>query len=101
MCFVASQGKLSRQIANLKQNLKHTADQTMNLDTAIEQRKREIDDVTNDITNEREQNESYQQNLRQVDLEVMKMQLDKARVNFTNQKFKTMGDRYNEIATSK
>jgi chromosome segregation ATPase len=34
--FVASQGKLSRQIANLKQTLKHTTENTMQMDTTME-----------------------------------------------------------------
>ena len=53
----SSQGKLSRQIANLKQNLKHTTEQTMQLDTAIEGRKREIDNVAKDINSEKDNNE--------------------------------------------
>lgn len=32
----SSKGKLSRQIANLKQTLRHTTDNTMQLDTTIE-----------------------------------------------------------------
>jgi len=32
----SSQGKLSRQVANLKQTLKHTTDNTMQLDTTME-----------------------------------------------------------------
>ena len=62
---VASQGKLSRQIANLKQNLKHTTEQTMQLDTAIEQRKREVTNISNDINNEKGQNENMSQGLLQ------------------------------------
>ena len=50
----SSQGKLSRQIANLKQNLKHTTEQKMQLDTAIDQRNREIQNVSNDINAERD-----------------------------------------------
>ena len=60
----SSQGKLSRQIANLKQNLKHTTEQTMQLDTVIEQRRREIDNVSNDINGERNNNEQNSQNVR-------------------------------------
>lgn len=37
----------------------------MQLDTAIDQRKREINDVSGDIGNEKEQNESYNQNMRE------------------------------------
>lgn len=41
--FIASQGKLSRQIANLKQTLRHTTENTMQLDTTIEQRLKEFE----------------------------------------------------------
>jgi 16S rRNA C967 or C1407 C5-methylase (RsmB/RsmF family) len=39
----SSQGKLSRQIANLKQTLRHTTENTMQLDTTIEQRLKELE----------------------------------------------------------
>lgn len=53
----SSQGKLSRQVANLKQTLKHTTDNTMQLDTTMEQRRREIGNISQDINNERDFNE--------------------------------------------
>ena len=97
----SSQGKLSRQIANLKQNLKHTTEQTMQLDTAIEQRKREINNVSNDINGEKDQNEANGQALRQKKIDLLNTQLDRSKVLFQERKFKMMGQRYNEIATSK
>jgi DNA-binding ferritin-like protein (Dps family) len=45
----SSQGKLSRQIANLKQTLKHTTENTMQLDTTIEQRLKELEQVNDEI----------------------------------------------------
>ena len=66
----SSQGKLSRQIANLKQTLRHTTENTMQLDTTIEQRRREINNVSNDINGEKDQNEGVKNELRmgQIDL---------------------------------
>ena len=78
----SSQGKLSRQIANLKQNLKHTTEQTMQLDTAIEGRKREIDNVAKDINNEKDNNENNGQRLRQTKLQLLNTQLDKSKALF-------------------
>lgn len=52
----SSQGKLSRQIANLKQTLKHTTENAMQMDTTMEQRKREVSNVQGDIETERDQN---------------------------------------------
>ena len=45
----SSQGKLSRQIANLKQTLRHTTENTMQLDTTIEQRLKELEQVNDEI----------------------------------------------------
>jgi chromosome segregation ATPase len=45
----SSQGKLSRQIANLKQTLKHTTENTMKLDQSIEQRLKELEEINRDI----------------------------------------------------
>ena len=49
LIFIASQGKLSRQIANLKQTLKHTTENTMQLDSSIDQRLRELEDINREI----------------------------------------------------
>jgi len=46
---LATQGKLSRQIANLKQTLKHTTENTMQLDSSIDQRLKELEDVNHEI----------------------------------------------------
>ena len=67
----SSQGKLSRQVANLKQNLKHTTEQTMQLDTAIDQRKREVENIENDINAEKDQSEQNNMNLRQRKIELL------------------------------
>merc|ERR1712083_1096926 len=45
----SSQGKLSRQIANLKQTLRHTTENTMKLDQSIEQRLKELEEINRDI----------------------------------------------------
>ena len=97
----SSQGKLSRQVANLKQNLKHTTEQTMQLDTAIDQRKREIENVSNDINNEKDQSEQNNMNLRQRKIDLLNTQLERSRAAFAQQSCKLQGARYNEIATSK
>ena len=73
----------------------------MQLDTAIEQRKREITNVSNDINNEKDQNEQISSSLFQGKIDLLNKQLDRAKANFTSSKFRVMGDRYNEIATGK
>jgi len=67
----SSQGRLSRQIANLKQNLKHTTENTMALDTTIEARRNEINNISNDITNEKQISEDVGQGLKDRQLELL------------------------------
>lgn len=71
----SSQGKLSRQVANLKQTLKHTTDNTMQLDTTMEQRRREIQNISGDISNERDYNEQYRNDLKRSQLELLAKKL--------------------------
>ena len=97
----SSQGKLSRQIANLKQNLKHTTEQTMQLDTAIEQRKREFENVQGEITEQKDQSEANQQNMRQRKIDLLNTQLDRCKAAYNQQSFKIQGQRYKELATGK
>ena len=73
----------------------------MQLDSAIEQRKREQDNVCNDIDNDKLGNEQNDQALRNHRVNLLNTQLDKSKVASDAAKFKLMGDRYNEIATSK
>jgi hypothetical protein len=54
----SAKGKLSRQIANLKQTLGHTADNTMQLDNTIAQRSHEIENISTDIMAERDHKEN-------------------------------------------
>lgn len=78
----SSQGKLSRQVANLKQTLKHTTDNTLQLDTTMEQRRREIQSVSGDIGNEREYNEQYRNDLKRSQLELLAKKLELAQASF-------------------
>jgi len=73
----------------------------MQLDTAIEQRKREINNVSNDINGEKEQSEAQGQGLRQKKIDLLNTQLDRSKVLFADRKARVMGDRYNEIATNR
>lgn len=45
----STKGKLSRQIANLKQTLKHTTENTMQLDSSIDQKLKELEDINHEI----------------------------------------------------
>ena len=71
----------------------------MQLDTTIEQRKREINNVSNDINNEKDQNENLRQDLRQGQIEMLNQQIEKAKVVYEGQKMKTLAERYSQVAT--
>ena len=95
----SSQGKLSRQIANLKQTLRHTTENTMQLDTTIEQRRREINNVSNDINGEKDQNENIKNELRMAQIDLLDRQIEKAKYTYQNQKMKNLAQRYDQVAT--
>jgi septal ring factor EnvC (AmiA/AmiB activator) len=65
-CCTASKGKLSRQIANLKQTLSHTADNSMQLDNTVDMRRHEIENISNDIMAERDHKENNQKDLKRI-----------------------------------
>lgn len=57
----SSQGKLSRQIANLKQTLRHTTENTMQLDSSIDQRLRELEEINREIQQNRNVSDQEEQ----------------------------------------
>ena len=99
--FVASQGKLSRQIANLKQTLKHTTDNQMQLDTTMEQRRREITNISSDINQEQEENEQTRNELKTSQLELLTSRLEASQQGFEHAKLALLGKRFNDVATQR
>lgn len=97
----SSQGKLSRQIANLKQTLKHTTENAMQMDTTMEQRKREVSNVQGDIEGERDHNQQNQGELRRHQWSLVARKLDRAREQYTNAKLNTMTGKFDEVATNR
>ena len=99
--IVASQGKLSRQVANLKQTLKHTTDNTMQLDTTMEQRRREIQNISSDINNEREYNDQYRNDLKRSQLELLAKRLEFSNGAFQNVKEATLASKFGDVAANR
>lgn len=96
-----SQGKLSRQIANLKQTLKHTTESSIQLDGTIEQKVKELEEVADEIekaTNEMQGIDEDHQNF-QMDISSMKMQ--RQRNLFDIYKNQTEGKRFSEIVNGR
>ena len=52
----------------------------MQLDTTIEQRKREINNVSNDINAEKDQNEQLRNDMHLGQMEMLNQQIDRAKV---------------------
>lgn len=73
----------------------------MQLDTTIEQRKREITNVSQDINNERDYNENYRNDLKRSQLELLARRLEQAASAFTNVKLTTMAKKFDEVATGR
>ena len=71
------------------------------MDTTIEQRKREIGNISNDINEERDQVEQIKQNLRAGQVDLLTKRLEKAKLIYATTKNKTLSQRYDEVAKSK
>jgi chromosome segregation ATPase len=97
----SSKGKLSRQIANLKQTLRHTTDNTMQLDTTIEQRKREIDDISGDINAERDQRENTEKEVKRFQFDILANRLSQAKANWRVASLENMANKYDQVATNR
>ena len=76
---IASQGKLSRQIANLKQTLKHTTENTMQLDSSIDQRLRELEDINREIQQNRDVSDQEEQMTQQNYYELLAAKMEKSK----------------------
>ena len=54
----------------------------MQLDTTIEQRRREINNVSNDINGEKEQNEGVKNELRMGQIDLLDKQIERAKFTY-------------------
>jgi chromosome segregation ATPase len=97
----SSQGKLSRQIANLKQTLRHTTENTMQLDTTIEQRLKELEQVNDEIEQTRNETGQYEEVTQKNQVEMLAGKMDRAKNGYDILKFQALSKRYDELATSK
>ena len=98
---IASDGKLSRQIANLKQTLKHTTENTMQLDTTIEQRLKELEQVNDEIEQARNDIGAYEEMTQKNQIETLAAKLEKCKNLFEISKFQQLAKKYDDVATSK
>ena len=73
----------------------------MQLDTTVEQRKREITNLTGDINGEREFNEGYRNDLKRSQLELLARRLEKSQAAFAHVKMTTMSQKFDNVATNR
>ena len=95
----SSQGKLSRQIANLKQTLRHTTENTMQLDTTIEQRLKELEQVNDEIEQARNEAAQIEEINQKGTVDILATRLDRTKTLFDTLKFQILAKRYDEVAT--
>jgi len=97
----SSQGKLTRQIANLKQTLKHTTDNSMQLDATIEQRVKELEQVQIEIEKANNDVSMQEEALQRSQIEILAMKLEKQKNLFKTIKAQNTAKRYDEMVTNK
>lgn len=73
----------------------------MQLDTTMEQRKREIQNISGDINNEREYNEQYRNDLKRSQLELLAQRLEQSKASFENIKLTTLAQKFGDVATNR
>ena len=73
----------------------------MQLDTTIEQRKREITNISGDINNERDYNEQYRNDLKRGQLELLGKKLEFSQAAFQNVKLSELAKKFGEVATNR
>jgi len=73
----------------------------MQLDTTIEQRKREIDDISGDINAERDQRENTSKEVKRVQLDILANRLRQAKADWRVASLQNMAGRYDQVATGR
>lgn len=98
---LASQGKLSRQIANLKQTLKHTTENTMQLDSSIDQRLRELEDINREIQQNRDVSDQEEQMTQQNYYELLAAKMEKSKVLYQTVAYQIQQKQFNDVSTGR
>ena len=99
--FLASQGKLSRQIANLKQTLKHTTENTMQLDSSIDQRLRELEDINREIQQNRDVSDQEEQMTQQNYYELLAAKMEKSKALYQTIAYQIQQKQFNDVSTGR
>ena len=73
----------------------------MQMDTTMEQRKREVSNVQADIENDRDANMGRQDDLRRAQWALVARRLDKCRESYQNVKLQLQSKKFDEVATGR
>lgn len=73
----------------------------MQLDTTIEQRLKELEQVNDEIEQARNDSGQYEEHNQKHQVEMLALKMDRAKNLFDILKFQAMSKRYDELATSK
>lgn len=92
-----SQGKLSRQIANLKQTLKHTTESSIQLDSTIEQKIKELEQVNDEIEKASGEIQGIEDESNSYHMELAAMKLQRQKNLYEIYKLQTQGKRFDEL----
>jgi chromosome segregation ATPase len=96
-----SQGKLSRQIANLKQTLKHTTESSINLDSTIEQKIQELERVNEEIEKANGEIQGVEEDSNNRHLDLISLKMERQQNLYNIYKLQTEGKRFDEIANGR
>lgn len=94
-------GKPQRQIANLKQTLKHTTESSIQLDSTIEQKVKELEQVTEEIEKSRAEIDQGEQRHQENQLELVALKMAKQKNMFNIISCQTQAKRCDEAATGR
>lgn len=97
----SSQGKLSRQIANLKQTLRHTTENTMQLDSSIDQRLRELEEINREIQQNRNVSDQEEQMTQQNYYELLAAKMEKSKALYQTVALQSQQQSFNDMAAQR
>jgi ppGpp synthetase/RelA/SpoT-type nucleotidyltranferase len=85
----------------LKQTLRHTTENTMQLDTTVEQRLRELEEVNDEIEQARNDCGQLEDITQKNSLETLAGRIEKSKSLYDTLKLQQLAKRYDEVSTSK
>ena len=92
---------LAKQIANLKNTLKHTTQNTIQVDNSIGQRKEELDQLGQEIQQAKEVHDEVEQKAELINIEISSLKLEKQANMWNIMKYQTYSKIYSQVSEGK